>query len=68
MSSDIKDNKVNIKIGDIVYLITDDEQKERIVTSYTVYPTGIMYALSQGTNVSDHYVFEITRGKSYKFN
>lgn len=58
----------DIQIGEIVYLITDDEQKERMVTSYTVYPNGIIYTLSQGINISNHYIFEITRGKSYKFN
>lgn len=72
MNKEVTQNKtiihIEFEIGETVYLITDDEQKERMITHYTVSPHGVTYNLSQGANTSDHYGIEITRGKSYKFN
>lgn len=48
-------------IEDIVYLVTDTEQLERIITSITIYPNNlIMYSLNCGVETSEHYEFEIT--------
>tara|TARA_B100001167_G_scaffold191010_1_gene159701 strand:- start:4583 stop:4786 length:204 start_codon:yes stop_codon:yes gene_type:complete len=56
------DNKFNI--SDRVYLETDTEQIERIVTEILIRKSSIMYALSCETNVSWHYDFEITATKN----
>jgi hypothetical protein len=55
----IVDNQLDF--GQIVYLITDEDQKKRIITSFKVFPNGeILYQLSCGTNFSEHYYFEVT--------
>lgn len=64
----LKELKIFFEIGEIVFLLTDDDQKKRIITSYTVYPNEIVYTLSQGTTTSNHYAIEITKGKNYNFN
>lgn len=51
------------EIGQIVYLKTDDEQFSRIVTGFTVREQSLLYGLSQGTNETFHYDFEITTEK-----
>ena len=48
------------KIGDSVFLITDTEQKKRMVTGYYIRSQSITYLLSCGTEESSHYDFEIT--------
>ena len=53
------------EIGDVVYLKTDNDQYERIVTGYYVRPSAITYGLTQGTEESWHYDFEITVEKHY---
>jgi hypothetical protein len=46
--------------GDEVYLKTDGDQAKRLVTTFKVYPTGvILYELSCGPNASWHYDFEM---------
>lgn len=51
--------------GDIVYLITDEEQKPRIVCSLEVYQGGeIIYRVNSGTVMSSHYEFELQAVKS----
>lgn len=57
------DNKYNI--GETVYLKTDNEQLQRIVTAIKVLPNDIIYYLSCGTQETAHYDFEITKEKSY---
>lgn len=52
--------KPSYKIGEMVYLKTDVDQHERMVTGYSVRATGITYELSFGTSSSWHYEFEIT--------
>ena len=54
----ITDNKY--EIGQLVYLKTDTEQYQRIITAITLRETGIIYEVSQGEKVSSHYEFEIT--------
>jgi hypothetical protein len=48
------------KIGDIVYLRTDSDQKKRIVTSIVISQSGIKYELSCATVDTWHYDFEMT--------
>ena len=48
-------------IGDIVYLKTDSDQLERIVTGINVKPEGLItYNLSNGANESYHYAIEMS--------
>lgn len=52
-------NKYNL--GQFVFLVTDEDQKQRIVTMLKIYPEGgIMYQLSVGKDFSDHYEIEIS--------
>jgi hypothetical protein len=53
--------KLEYQIGDIVYLITDDEQLPRMVTGAVIRPNGsIVYYLSIGaTTETLHYSIEI---------
>jgi hypothetical protein len=48
------------EIGDMVYLKTDLEQQPRIVFALEVRKGDIMYRLVCGTEVSDHYDFELS--------
>jgi hypothetical protein len=48
------------EIGQIIYLKTDIDQKQRIVTGIIVRSQSILYELSCGTETSGHYDFEIT--------
>lgn len=52
---------LHFDIGDSVYLKTDPEQSERLVTGISVRQNGITYAISHLTNESWHYDFEITK-------
>lgn len=49
-----------MEFGDIVYLKTDPDQLERIVSGKIARPGAILYELSCGTMLSNHYDFEIT--------
>ena len=51
-------------IGDMVYLHTDNDQLQRVVTGILVKPSSLTYALSCGSNESWHYDFEITVEKN----
>lgn len=50
--------------GDIVYLATDPEQFQRIVTRITLSPGGMIYELSCGASSSCHYEMEIVSEKN----
>lgn len=52
---------LHFDIGDSVYLKTDPEQAERLVTGISVRQNGITYAISHLTNETWHYDFEITK-------
>ena len=54
-------NKFNLE--DYVYLKTDPEQLERMVTKIDITKGDIMYQLCSGLNYSTHYEFEITEEK-----
>jgi len=54
-------------IGELVYLITDTEQHERIVTAIKVFPGGVlMYQLAMGGFDSSHYECEIDPDRNIK--
>lgn len=52
--------EVKYSIGQTVYLLTDSEQLERVVTQIIIMPGTIVYELSHSTFSSKHYDFEIT--------
>lgn len=54
------------KIGQKVYLITDEEQKERIVTAIVVRPGVLVYEIGCVEECSSHYEFEVTDEKIVK--
>lgn len=56
----IIDNKFNI--GDMLYLVTDEEQKLRICTAIKISPNSqILYEMSYGSSTSNHYEFELSK-------
>tara|TARA_R110000744_G_scaffold124042_3_gene229478 strand:+ start:2437 stop:2622 length:186 start_codon:yes stop_codon:yes gene_type:complete len=57
------DNEYDIKQK--VYLITDVEQLERIVTGINIRETSMTYELSCGTQTTFHIGFEISEQKTY---
>lgn len=52
------DNKFEIR--QTVYLITDEEQKPRVITSISVQPNDLLYVLACGRETSEHFDFEIS--------
>lgn len=66
----MSNRKLTIEIehdfADIVFLKTDPEQNERIVTELILKPTGaVLYGLSCGSTDSSHYGFEIITHKDF---
>jgi len=64
--------KFKVKLGEIVYLKTDDEQLPRIVTRISILGGSmsdsiITYEISQGQETSEHYESEIVTNKDLKF-
>lgn len=52
-------------MGRIVYLRTDEEQKQRIVTGYIIRPgSALLYMLTCGTTETNHYAIEISSKKN----
>ena len=56
------ENKYNI--GETVYLVTDVDQKPRIVTGINVTVTGIRYNLVNGVTDTYHYELEMSAEKN----
>ena len=56
------ENKYNI--GETVYLVTDEDQKPRIVTGINVTGTGIRYNLVNGVTDTYHYELEMSAEKN----
>lgn len=55
-------------IGDIVYLTTDTDQLERIITRITFSDRGnTVYEVCQGITASSHYEVELSTEKNYKY-
>ncbi|MDB0602166.1 hypothetical protein PL373_13610 [Tenacibaculum maritimum] len=60
----VVDNKY--RIGEVVFLLTDEDQLKRVVTAITVRSGGyITYELSQGIDTSWHIESEISNSKVY---
>jgi hypothetical protein len=59
--------KTKYSIGDFVYLITDEDQKKRIITGIIIRPSGVIYYVSCGDAETTHYDIEITKDKIYIF-
>lgn len=56
--------ELDFDIEDIVFLKTDPEQLERIVTDIRLITGGVpMYTLACGAEESEHYAFEISNTK-----
>ena len=55
------ENKFNI--GQTVYLVTDQDQKPRIILSIAVNKYDLIYEMTSGTDTSRHYDFEISEEK-----
>lgn len=56
-------NNFEFNIGDIVYLKTDKDQSERMVTGIMIRPNNIIYCLMCCTSETWHYGMEITKEK-----
>lgn len=55
---------VEFEREEIVYLITDTEQKPRMILGYKLMNDSILYVLSCGVNTdTEHYECEISRNK-----
>lgn len=53
-------------IGELVFIQTDKEQDQRIVTALIICPAGdILYEVTCGTISSKHYDFELSKEKNY---
>jgi hypothetical protein len=59
----IIDNKY--KFGQVVYLITDQDQCKRIVCGIVVKGYSLLYELAHMGEVTTHYDFEISTEKTY---
>lgn len=57
----IIENKFNI--GQTVYLLTDEDQKPRLITSIIVNKYDLLYQMNNGTLQSTHYDYEISEEK-----
>lgn len=58
--------KINNKFntGQMVYLIHDNDQHQRMITQIIVTPNGHTYILSCGGDESEHYEIEISEDKT----
>lgn len=57
-------HKIELDLEDRVYLRTDDDQKERIVTGIELRPfDAVTYGLTLGTEETFHWMFEISKVK-----
>jgi len=57
------DNK--FEIGEIVFLITDTDQSQRMVTGLTIRKDCIIYYLTCGITETSHYDYEIASDKNF---
>lgn len=48
-------------IGQTVYIITDDDQRPRIITGIVLRPSNsVIYTVAHGTSESSHYAMELS--------
>ena len=64
VSIDYKEHQFEYSIGDSVYLKTDNDQLERLVTAILIRESGVTFELSQSSTSSYHYSFEISRDRN----
>ena len=57
--------KAKFNLEEIIYLITDEDQKERIITGVLLEPNSIQYRVVCGTNTSWHFECELNTSKNY---
>jgi hypothetical protein len=62
----MKKYNVEYEIGEIVYLVTDEDQKTRMVTGILLHENGVSYRLAQGINENWAIGCEISNDKNYK--
>ena len=55
--------EIEYEIGEVVYLRTDRDQLERLVYSLEIMQNTVHYVLVNGTTVSKHAGFEISKNK-----
>jgi hypothetical protein len=53
-------------LSEIVFLITDNEQLQRIITGIQISCNQVVYRLACGTVESWHYDFEFVKEKTFK--
>ena len=58
------DIKTKYGIGEIVYLITEENQQKFIITGIIIRTDGVMYELSGGRDISFHSAIEISRQRT----
>ena len=56
---------VDFNLGDLVFLKTDPDQKQRMITKISITPDGIYYNLNCGVEESPHYSIEITSDRDW---
>jgi hypothetical protein len=54
------------EMGQIIFLITDPDQNQRMITGWIVRPSGVVYYVTFGTLESCHYEIEIGTEKNWK--
>ena len=54
---------IKFKIAQTVYLKTDPDQFERVITGINIRPNGVHYAVTFGMDESFHYDFEISESR-----
>lgn len=59
--------KINTKynIGQVVYLLTDEDQKERIITAIMLEGANTAYRLNFAGTQTWHFDFEMTESRDY---
>lgn len=60
------ENKYNI--GEKVFLVTDGNQLERLVTAIQISPNNLLYRLINNTTETWHFEFEISKERSFVLN
>jgi len=58
--------ETKFNLEEIVFLITDNEQLQRIITGITISHNQVIYRIVCGASESWHYDFEIVKEKTFK--
>jgi len=60
--------ELDFNLGDLVFLKTDPDQKQRMVTKINITPAGVYYNLNCGVEESDNYSIEMTADKDWNMS